>query len=175
MHKPLIAGALSIGLLLIVVSAIMSSPTMRDGIVARQAAGKIEPPDLSSDPKSGTKVLLPKLDSAGRRIATEGEQCLLVFAGPCSTCTKKILEPLEFKGPFRHIVMVFDTPAHSIPRDLFHGTKIFTLSDENFELAEKMNAVWYPRFYLLDSSFKLVDLQRAPQTVPSFLTLAAKK
>ena len=71
--------------------------------------------------------------------------------------------------------MLFDSPAHSIPRDLFRSAKIYRIADENFELAEKMNAVRYPRFYLLDSSFKLVDLQRAPQTVPTSLTLAAKK
>lgn len=131
--------------------------------------------DPTLDPRKGSRVALPQVDAFGRELAAgnKGAKALLVLCGPCSECSLNSLKPEWISGTeFERIILIYTSPPAEIPRALGRLPKRFrVLSDARSELHHRLNAAWRPRFYLVDSEFRLLKLHESAEVVPDFVTV----
>lgn len=114
----------------------------------------------AQDPEVGTVPPLPSTDVFGRSLHGTGpiHQRVIVAAGSCSDCSAKTAEELIPKGRRLRetIVIYFD----SLDKVKTHAAGIrnqaLIVADPNLTLYRYLNAVWTPRYYLVDSRHRLV-------------------
>ncbi|HET6644263.1 MAG TPA: hypothetical protein VFG65_02065 [Fimbriimonadales bacterium] len=174
LEKGVIAWALGLILAVCLSIGTMSNPAVRYWLADRQARTVLLPPDLTNDPKIGSKFPLPAKDAQGKLIDLRGKT-LVVFAGTCGECSAKIIEPTEFRGDFENQVLIYDAPRKLIPKRLLGRRQTIIVADETGSIALAMNAVWAPRFYLLDQRGILRDLQIDPNHIPTFVSVERRK
>ncbi len=129
--------------------------------------------DRTKEPRIGFKVQLPEADTFGRSIACEETfaSVLLVVAGSCTDCSVTGFRPeaLPNADKFSRIVIVFSTLPRDWSKSVASLPKRYRLvSDPHRTIGTGLNASWVPRFYVLDSDFRLVDAQTPgmpPQTL----------
>jgi hypothetical protein len=166
LYLALVAAVVFAGVTTVVV---MSSPGVRAAIVRNSVDANAPVPDLSKDPRIGSLLAIPTVDAFGTRI-TLTRKTLLVYAGPCTECTERSFKPEEIKGRFESMIVVFDADPKLLPKHYLKlGKHISVIGDPQSELAAKLNAQWFPRFYLLDSNSKLISIQTEPGRLPNYV------
>jgi hypothetical protein len=166
-----LACCLLVGASGFVVWRIASNPLVLNDLHALPAISRPDRTfDASLDPPLGTRI-------EGFLGNTRGKKPrLLVVAGTCSSCSLRAFDPRTLKtDDYAEVGLVYFASADEIDpaiKRLVHSFRI--ISDPKAELAQKLNVGWWPRFYLFSSSGGLMDLQRSPTTMPSFVHLKGR-
>lgn len=117
----------------------------------------------AEDPSIGVSVDLPRADVFGRKLTTTSadSHLLLALAGQCTECVLSTLTPDRLRSSsYELIVLVFTSPVPSWPKACRELPDDFRLVfDPDNRLGAALNAAWLPRFYVLDSQFRLSALQ----------------
>lgn len=126
----------------------------------------------SFDPKLGMKVALPATDVQDKTIGAK--TTLLVIAGSCTGCSKDALDPKRLSvPPGWQVVVVYSTDADKIPKALRNpGDPIRIVSDPMSHISIHLNAVWKPRWYVLDANQQLTSLSKRQGDWPKEVTYA---
>jgi len=118
--------------------------------------------DMSKDPKPGTPVVIDLPDIGGRKISLPGKRTIVVLAGGCSSCALKTIDPRRVTS-FQADQLVIDYSnvraeipawAEKLP------PKIFVVSDPEHKLDDTLNAVWHPRFVILDNKGRIERISK---------------
>jgi len=119
--------------------------------------------DPEKDPVLGQIVKLPAEDVLGRPLPRP-RRTVLVYAGQCSECSIAAVSPSRVTVPEGYgVVFVYAASRGAVEQFLVrHQFHVPTIADSEGTLSTRLNAVWAPRFYLLDDDWRLVDLQVRP-------------
>ena len=122
---------------------------------------------LAGDPKVGTRVSLPERDVFGRAVIPTAERTLLIYAGSCSSCSYRADDWLKYQRPeFKQTLLVYtgsktDLAKSHTPQD----RDVFVIADEERQFLGRLNALWAPRWYILESGM-LVRIQQTESELP---------
>lgn len=126
------------------------------------------------DPKVGSVVSLPGRDLFGRDIkeAMKKGKNLVVYGGSCTGCSMKVFDYRRIApSSYGSVILVFWDKESVVKEKLGSLAKEFymVVDDERGTLREFLNAVYTPRFYLVDEDSRLVDYQRYADKDPDFV------
>jgi hypothetical protein len=127
--------------------------------------------EMKNDPRLGTHVDLPAKDVFESAIPQDVE-VLLVYAGSCSSCAARSLNPAQVEAtPDRAVVFVYHDTADAVRRSLgaLEPHRYAVVAPR--ELRSTLNPVWTPRFYLLDANRRMIRLQTAPMSREDWMGL----
>jgi hypothetical protein len=150
------------------VATVLSNSLVRQRIRDWQRLGKPPGIDLSTDPPLGKELVSLRAlrDVLGRSVDPR-LTTLLVLAGECSECTAKLLNPNSLSGPFEQIIVVF----HGAKPRWQTSPNVYMINDAKRDLSQALRPAWTPRFYLLDTNFRLADKQDHPDRLPKFVLM----
>jgi hypothetical protein len=122
---------------------------------------------LAGDPKIGTSVPLPERDVFGRAITPTAGRTLLIYAGSCSSCSYRADDWLKYQSPdFKQTLLVYSGSKTDLLRSQTPPSRdVFLLADEKRQLLGRLNAVWAPRWYELESR-TLIRIQQTESELP---------
>lgn len=128
----------------------------------------------SRDPKPATSLakLVPKQyivqEKDIPRISDEKRKpILVVYAGTCTECSLKTLKPTDIVAQrYKHVVFIYQGKAPE--KSLQFPAKFSVFYDVNSHYAQLLNVSWYPRFFVLDSTGKLMRAQKPNDPVQMF-------
>ncbi len=132
--------------------------------------------NVEDDPKIGSVVSLPAKDIFGRdvRSAMGRGRNLVVYCGSCSGCSMKVFDYRQIEtSSYGSVILVFRDEELVVREKVGFLKQDFyiVLDDESGRLWKYLNAVWTPRFFLVDGESRLLDYQRYVDDTPGFLKL----
>lgn len=121
---------------------------------------------LAGDPKIGSRVTLPQRDVLGR-IIPQADRTLLILAGSCSSCNYRADDWIRYQRPeFKQTLLVYSESKDDLLKSLApSGRDVFVLADEKRHFLARLNALWAPRWYILESG-TLVRIQQTESELP---------
>ncbi|MCH8273596.1 MAG: hypothetical protein IH851_02260 [Armatimonadetes bacterium] len=159
----------------LIACAVASSGEFKAWWLRKGSAPALWSYDASLDPVKGSAIQLPVRDVYGRRVHEErlDGRMLIVAAGYCSDCSLKTLKPwLIASDEFARVVLVYQDSPGAISdkmRDLPENFRV--VADPTGQYLRTLNPAWTPRFFLVESGGRLIDLQTDQDTIPAFVRM----
>ncbi len=116
------------------------------------------------DPELGHALAVPDASRIVARSWEKGRYKAVMFVGSISPCALKSMSYLQIVQRAHknlQVVLVFAAPISAVHQASRHFEKeqFVWVSDSDREYANKLNAFFYPRLYLMDSQGRLVYIQ----------------
>lgn len=105
-------------------------------------------------------------DAFGRQVLET--KTLLIHGGDCTGCSLESFNPAQLKLPADlQVVLVYSSRVADVPASYANlGKRFRVVADEQGNLQRHLNAVWFPRAYVLDSKARLTWLSPEPDRWP---------
>jgi hypothetical protein len=131
----------------------------------------------ANDPVPGGEVQLPSTDVKGRDIARI--PTLLVVLGECAGCAAKKTDYAAIRSlGWPQIVYIFEENASQVLSEEESRKAIeagYVIADATGAVCDRLNVLWTPRWYVLDSNARLVASQPNHQEpFPEFSAMSAE-
>jgi hypothetical protein len=125
---------------------------------------------LAGDPKLGEAIALPHQDVFGRS-KRNGQEMILVAVGSCRSCTFNSFDPnLLLAATNKPVAFLFENETATLKEsEASLKDKVLVFSDPQSKIVQKLNVMWIPRLYLLDSEGRIKAIQKSEDERPSFL------
>lgn len=120
----------------------------------------------SHDLAPGSSLSLPSVDELGRLIDPR-VRSLLVYAGSCSSCSKRALDmPRLSHAPFAQVIFLYDASRQEVVGlDGLKEDKVRAIADPKGDLVQRLGAVSAPRFYIWQHG-KILTIWKETDTWP---------
>lgn len=127
----------------------------------------------SLDPKLGSRFEIPAKDVHGHPIGPF-DQTVVILAGDCSSCSVNAIDPRDISpGTDQSIVFVYRSAKEELPKwSSKLDSRVHVVTDPTEALHRRANAVWQPRFILLDKDRRIIELSDNYTGRPAYLRIA---
>ncbi|MBV6503549.1 MAG: hypothetical protein AKCLJLPJ_01630 [Fimbriimonadales bacterium] len=129
--------------------------------------------DERLDPKLDQPLMIAETGLHGRSLKpSEKGSTLLVAAGSCGSCSSSKFDPFAKKWhAFEKVIVVYNGEISQEDRAKLANLpkNVAVLEDRDGRITVKLNALWSPRFFLLDRAGNLIAKQRSNDELPAFL------
>ena len=132
--------------------------------------------DPSLDPKIGSLFPLPTVDVNGKALP-RANRTVVVIAGECTSCSLQAIDPREaIPLPGDLYLFVYQMPVIKIPdwRKTLSGN-VRVLADSDRSLLDKANAIFQPRFLLLDKAGGIASLSTSMGGKPDYVRIKPRR
>lgn len=138
---------------------LLRTPELHQSIYAADGpvANPFHPED---DPRPGTMIRLPDIDTEGRKIRPPNgnKGALIIVNGSCASCSLRHVDMQKLpRWRYGAIYLVFASSKEEISKRVGKAPEGATfIADPDYKLSRSLHAMWTPRVYLADSALRLI-------------------